>query len=166
MKRVRTRIGDVFSVRLDERTKKYLQYVANDMSQLNSYVIRAFKKVYRIEDAPALVDVVADEVDFYAHVVVKWGLKMGLWEKVGYVAEVGGLDVLFRDTNDYGSGPNEEPVKLSKNWYIWRINEEFQHVGTLEGDNRRAEIGIVVAPPDIVDRMRTGKYKFVYPGFE
>lgn len=92
--------------------------------------------------------------------VVKWGIKMKLWEKVGNVPEVGEVDVLFRDTNDYG-----KQVKVSNNWYIWRMNEPFIDVGKLEGDNQKAEIGIVVAPPDIIDRMRTGKYDFVYPDF-
>lgn len=44
MKRVLTKIGDVFEVKIDETSKKYFQYIANDMTQLNSDVIRGFKK--------------------------------------------------------------------------------------------------------------------------
>jgi len=41
-----TRVGDVFCVYIDETSKKYLQYIANDLTQLNSDVIRAFKTKY------------------------------------------------------------------------------------------------------------------------
>jgi hypothetical protein len=124
-------------------------------------VIRAFKKAYPIDSKPDLQEVVADEVDFHAHVVIKWGIKNKLWEKVGNAACPQTLDLLFRDTNDVGN----RFIKISNNWYVWRISEDFQHVGRLEGDRQKAEIGVVVRPRDIVDRMRTGEYDFVYPGY-
>jgi len=164
--RVRTRIGDVFSVRISEQSWKYFQYVANDLSQLNADVIRAFTRSYSIDDARDMSMIVKDEVAFYAHVVIPWGIKMGLWEKVGGVPETGDLRVLFRGTNDYGCKVGETPVAISHSWYVWHIGEEFRRVGRLEGENRKAEIGIVVTPMDVVTRMRTGKYTFVYPGFE
>ena len=166
MKRVRTTIGDVFAVQLNKNTKKYFQYIANDRSQLNSPVIRVFKKMYSIDEAPDLHAVVAGEIDFYAHVIIQWGIKMHLWEKVGRIKVIDQPCVIFRDTDDCGHKEGEEPVKVSARWYIWKINEEFQHVGKLEGQNREAEIGVVVAPPDILLRMQTGMYGFVYPGFE
>jgi hypothetical protein len=46
MARIRTKIGDVFSVPLDNINKKYFQYIPNDLTQLNSDVIRAFVKRY------------------------------------------------------------------------------------------------------------------------
>lgn len=160
MPRVQTKLGDIFAVPLDS-VKKYFQYVADDRSQLNSEVIRAFKQTYPIDATPELTDVVAGEVDFHAHVVIKWGIKKELWEKVGNVPFTGKLPALFRDTNDYG----DRRVLTSTNWYVWRVNEEFQRVGRLEGEHRKAEIGIVVTPQDVVDRMRTGAYRFSYPGY-
>lgn len=159
MQTMRTRIGDVFSVPMDSSSKKYFQYIANDLTQLNSDVIRAFKKTYSLNATVDLLEVVKDDVDFYAHVVVKWGTEMNLWEKVGNLAYSETPDVLFRDTKDYG-----RQVKTSYDWRVWRINEKFRAVGKLVGDYQKAEIGIVVAPPDIVQRMRTGEYDFVYPG--
>ena len=44
MARISTKIGDVFSVKVDENNKKYFQLVAFDLTQLNSNAIRAFKK--------------------------------------------------------------------------------------------------------------------------
>lgn len=160
MPRIRTKVGDVFSVPLGDGRKKYFQYVANDLTQLNSDVIRAFAKRYPIEAAPDLREVVKDDVDFYAHVVIKWGIEMGLWEKAGTEPYSERLDVLFRASKDYG-----KQMERSYNWRVWKINEKFQEIGKLEGDHQKAEIGIVVAPPDLVQRMRTGEYDFVYPGY-
>lgn len=165
MGRVIIRIGDIFSVPVNTETKKYFQYVSNDLTQLNSEVIRAFKSEFSIGDSPKLIEVVNDEVDFYAHCVIKWGIKMSLWEKVGNAPMFGELNPLFRGTNDYGSRPGEQ-VAISENWYVWHINDDkFKRIGKLTGDYQKAEIGVVVTPVDVVNRMRSGKYNFVYPGF-
>ncbi|MGJ1323031.1 hypothetical protein ACR780_10090 [Sphingobacterium faecium] len=167
MARANTKIGDVFSVKIDESNKKYFQYVASDLTQLNSDVIRAFNKVYPINANPDLSEIVSGEVEFYAHCVTKLGLKMGYWEYVENISNTGSLEnILFRDTNDYGSKPGDQ-IKLSNNWYVWKINDkDFTRVGKLLGNNRNAEIGIVISPDSIVNRMITGEYNFIYPKFE
>ena len=163
-----TKIGDVFSVKVDNENKKYFQLVAFDLTQLNSDVIRAFRKAYPLNVNPDLSEIVNGEVEFYAHCVTKSGLKMNLWDKIGNTKEIGNTSqILFRGTSDSGSKIGEEPIKISQNWYVWHINDEdFIDVGKLEGENRKAEIGVVVNPYDIIDRMKTGKYKFFYPEFE
>lgn len=166
MARVITKIGDIFSAKLDDNSKKYLQYIANDLTQLNSDVIRVFKKVYPVDANPDLSEVVKDEVDFYAHCVVNWGIKMGLWKKVGKFADIGRLEIIFRSTDDSGLKPGEEPVRISHKWYVWKVNDKRSCVGKLVGENKKSEIGVVVTPGDIIDRMKTGKYDFVYPGYE
>lgn len=167
MARVTTKIGDVFSAQIDSRTKKYFQYIANDLTQLNSDVIRVFKKAYSINDNPEISTIINDEIDFYAHCVTKWGIKLGFWNKVGNTNLVGNLDIIFRNTNDYGVKLGEEPVRISENWYVWNINDnQFTRVGKLKGENRKAEIGVVIAPDSIIYRMLHGEYDFVYPGFE
>ena len=168
MAKTNTKIGDVFSVKINENSKKYFQLVAFDLRQLNSDVIRAFEKSYRLNENPDLAEIVNDEIDFYAHCVTKFGIKMGLWEVIGNTTKIGNTDnILFRGTSDYGTRPGLDPIKVSHNWHVWKINDKhFTDVGKLEGENLRAEIGIVVTPIDIVDRLRTGKYNFVYPGFE
>lgn len=162
-----TKIGDVFCVKLEDSKKKYFQFIVSDLTQLNSDVIRAFKKVYPANADPDLSDIVNGEIEFYAHCVTKLGLKMGYWEKVGNTDNVGNTtSILFRDTNDYGSRPGEQ-IKVSNNWYVWKINDDdFTRVGKLEGENRKAEIGIVISPDSIVHRMQAGEYDFVYPDFE
>lgn len=161
VRRVYTKKGDVFSVKTSDTTKKYFQYIASDLTQLNSSVIRAFKEEYPIDAAPDLAEVVKGDVDFYVHCVLNWGLKMGLWEKVGNVPAVGKIDhIMFRQEED------EPGTKISYKWYVWRINEEMKFVGKLKGDYQKAEIGDVMPPHSIVQRMQTGDYGFVFPDFE
>jgi hypothetical protein len=157
----RTKVGDVFSVPIGSGIKKYIQYVADDLTQLNSPVIRAFRDSYPLDASPDLLDVVRGNVDFYAHVVLKWGIQMKLWERAGNVPFTGELAALFRDSDDYGN----PAVKVSHHWRVWKAGEDDQYIGKLEGDYRMAEIGVVVNPPSVVTRLRTGKYDFAYPGY-
>lgn len=169
MKRISIKKGDVFFVKIDDTSKRYFQYITNDLKQLNSDVIRVFKTIYPLDENPDLSEIIKDEIFFYAHCVVKFGAKLSYWEKVGNITDVGTFDhILFRDTNDYGTINGEEPIKISNNWYIWRINDlVFEKVGKLEGEYRKAEIGMVINPASIVYRVRTGIYDFpFYPSYE
>lgn len=164
----KTKIGDVFLVKIAEGEKKYFQYICNDLIQLNSDVIRVFKKVYSVDDNPSIIEVITDDVEFYAHCVTKFGIKSGLWEKIGNTPEVGRLDhILFRGSKDSGHKVGDERVTISDRWYVWKLNDkDFRVVGKLEGENRKAELGIVVISSDIISRIKTGEYEFFYPGFE
>jgi len=155
-------------VKINDHTKKYFQLIAFDLTQLNSDVIRAFREEYPLGSSPDFGEIVKGEVEFYAHCVTKWGVKLGFWEKVGKSNEIGKLDhILFRNTNDYGHTEGEEPIKISERWYVWHIGDDaFTRVGKLTGENRNAEIGVVMDPMSIVNRMRTGEYGGFYPDFE
>jgi len=164
-KRVTIKLGDIFVVKLED-CQKYFQYIADDMTMLNSSVIRAFREKYPLGSTPDYKDVIDGEVEFYAHTSLKLGVKMGLWEKVGTNSNIGSTShILFRDAKDYGHGAGEEPVRISSKWQVWKINEEFRYVGKLQGENRNAEIGVVEPPKGIVHRMKTGEYFGYYPGF-
>ncbi len=166
--RVSTKIGDVFSVKIDGKQKKYFQLVAYDLTQLNSDVIRVFKTVYPLDSSLSLEEIVNGEVEFYVHCVTKWGVKLGFWEKEGKVLNVGETNhIIFRDTSDYGTKKGEEPIKISNKWYVWKIGDkDFTRVNKLVGENRKAEIGLVMNPESVVNRIKTGEYGGVYPGFE
>ncbi|GHT62560.1 hypothetical protein AGMMS50239_16230 [Bacteroidia bacterium] len=161
IKRSIIKLGDIFVVKLGDY-QKYFQYVADDMSQLNSRVIRAFKEKYPIGSILDLTQIASGEIEFYAHTSIKLGVKMQLWEKVGNTSVLGNVDVIFRDSKDYG----ENKVAISERWYVWQINENFRYVGKLKGENRQAEVGVVIAPKEVVERMKNGKYAYYYPGFE
>jgi len=167
-KRVITKIGDIFFVELEAGRKKYFQYIANDLTQLNSDVIRVFKQEYPLKEITNYTELLSGEIDFHAHTMINVGVKLNFFHKEGKDLISPDLNsIIFRDTNDYGQKEGEEPIRVSNNWHIWRINDEkFTWVGELKGENRKAEIGIVIPPYAIVDRTKTGKYNFVYPDFE
>ncbi|MBU0474660.1 MAG: hypothetical protein KKF62_10910 [Bacteroidetes bacterium] len=161
MARVYTKIGDIFSAEIDDTSKKYLQYVARDLTQLNSDVIRVFEEIYPIDFTPDLSNVIKGKVEFYAHCVIKWGVKQKYWEKVGSNSEIGKVEILFKSSGDEGN----PDIKVSHDWWIWKINEEQKRVGKLLGNNQKAEIGSVITADSIIHRMRTGEYDFVYPSY-
>ena len=122
-KRIVTKIGDIFLVKLDN-CQKYFQYIADDMTILNSSVIRVFKKGYPLNSSLDMNEIASGEVDFYVHTVLKWGIQLGLWEKIGKNPQTGSTDhILFRSTKDVGVGvpPGEKPPKISSRWWILKL---------------------------------------------
>lgn len=162
MKGKKTKIGDIFSVKIDEFNQKFFQYITNDLTQLNSDVIRVFKCIYPLNVKINLSEVIAGDVDFYAHCVIKLGIELEYWRWIGNVGNVGDFShVWFRDTDDFGN----PDVKISRKWWVWKINQDEKYVGELKGIYQQAEIGVVMNPEGIVNRIITGKYGNVYPEF-
>lgn len=159
------KIGDIFSVNIADNLKRYFQYITNDLTQLNSDVIRAFKKVYPLEEDPNPLEVINDEIDFYAHCIIKLGIKMGLWKKESNIHSVGKIDhILFRSTSDYGIKIGEEPIQISNKWYVWNIGDkDFTKIGKLESIYENAFIGLVINPYGIVELLKGNKYPINYP---
>lgn len=153
--------GDLFEVRLSDTDARYFQYVSDDSTQLGSQVVRVFRESRDVREPPDFRRIAAGIIDFHAHVFLRIGLKQGFWRKVGHAQASDDVDVLFRDSTDYG----KPEIKTSRSWYVWRINGEFEDVGELSPRYQRAEIGIVVPPDSLVFRIRYGKYDFVYPDY-
>lgn len=154
-------------VKITENSKRYFQYIVNDLTQLNSDVIHVFETEYPLTKEVDLKDVINDDVDFYAHCVTKLGLEMKIWQKVGNIPYAEILNVLFRGTNDYGTKIGEVPIKMSQNWHVWRVNDQsFTKVGKIEGENRNSYIGLVYNPKGVLELMRGNKYPINYPDFE
>jgi hypothetical protein len=156
-----SKIGDVFEVELPDGLIGFFQYIANDPTQLGSEVIRVFRKKCRQTERPTIPEIVSGQMHFAAHVFLQSGLRFSSWRKIGSNPIVTRDETLFRDSDDYG---NPEIV-TSNRWYVWKIAEEMQFVGKLGPAYRHAEIGVVVAPDQIAERMKTGSYSFVYPQF-
>ncbi|MBK8191990.1 MAG: hypothetical protein IPK76_01750 [Lewinellaceae bacterium] len=117
-KRIITKIGDVFCLNVSEGVQRYFQYVANDMTQLNSSVIRVFKKNYPAGQTINFDEIVSDEVDFYAHCVLAWGIQFGHWQKAGKSQNIGTVEAWFRDTEDYGS----PEITVSNHFYPFGLD--------------------------------------------
>ena len=158
-KRIVTKIGNIFCVEIRNDYKCYFQYVANDWSQLNSSVIRMFKKRYPMDALPTMDEIVHDEVSFYVHTVLRIGIATETWYKVGTSKELGDTkNIMFRthdDVNYAGTGKTK-----SSNWRIWKIGEEWQFVGEMNEIYRKYDLGWVFTCKDVVAKIETGKFLF------
>lgn len=161
IKRVKaTKIGDVFEVKISDTEKKYMQYIASDLTCLNSDVVRGFMKTYNVDNKPSLEEIVSDEVDFYAHCDSRAGIKLEYWTLYGNSQNVGNVkDAIFRGTNDFGD-------KISHEWYIWHINEDFIHVNNDDPRLRRSNNGPVYSAKRILLRVKEGYFYGIEPRFE
>ena len=150
-------IGDVYSVDVDG-VLHYFQHVANDRTQLNSDVIRVFKK-FNFNTQPSMEEIAACKADFYAHVILPIGVKRGVWVKVGKAKVRMPVDPIFRQSGNEGNYSRD----ASKNWFIWSLNKPMQKVSKISKELKKIDIGSVVRPNDVVERIRSGEYDFVYP---
>ena len=170
-KRIVTKIGDIFCSEIDGRYKRYFQYIVSDMEQLNSSVIRVFKTHYPMDNKPEIDDIVKDEVEFYAHTVLKSGVVYNAWYKVGKSKDTGSEEykkILFGTAQEcIVHSPTEiDWVDPAENWYVWHINEPHIRIGKLTKDIQPVEIGSVMSYLDIIDRMQYGRYTFKYKGYK
>lgn len=76
-KRVYTKKGDVYEIKIDAASKKYMQFIGSDWHQLNSDTFRVYKKVYPIDATPSLEEILNDIPDFYVHSFASGGIKDG-----------------------------------------------------------------------------------------
>ena len=163
-KRTKIKKGDIFQVKLNESEVGYFQYLLLDPCMLNSEVIRVFCYRGAANESVNIETILSSGVDFYSHVVIKFGLKMGLWNKVGNQAlEKDFTPPLFRDTfghEDEYDG-NRIIYKKSNSWNIWRAGDAFdtrKKIGYLTKEYEKVDIGIIYSPIDIIHRMLTGEY--------
>jgi hypothetical protein len=142
-KRTVTRIGNVFCVEIGNKYKCYFQYIACDKTQLNSPVIRVFKEHYPIGSSPAIEEILKGEVHFYAHTVIQWGTRNGLWYKVGTSKNIGNIeDIRFRL---YGS-----------KWYWWTIGNPSQYIEQMTDETWKYDLGYVFANKNIIYKIENG----------
>lgn len=110
-------------------------------------------------------EVVLDEVDFYAHTVLRWGITEGGWQKVSNCKDLGDTEnILFRDfSRDYilRDCLKMENDHKERIWEAWFINQEWFTIGKLTEEFRlKSDIGPVFPYTDIIARIKNG----VYPG--
>ncbi len=160
-KRIVTKIGNVFCVEMDGRYKCFFQYIANDIEQLNSSVIRVFRKRYPMDYKPDMDEIVGCEVAFYAHTILRAGIANGIWYKVGKTSDIGQKeleDVIFGTTGKIRSDVQED-VDPRENWRIWDLNgNELRHTRLPESIKNTVEEGSVLPYQCILDRIRYGYY--------
>lgn len=154
-KRVMARIGNIFCAEIDNQYKVYFQYVAKDWEQLNSAVIRVFKKHYAIDYVPNFDEIVKGEVQFYAHVLLNDGIHEGVWYKAGTHKDLG-------DTENIGfrlcSEGSYAHMTKSYRWYVWKINQPHIRIGEMMKEYEHYDMGWVFPYREIISKIKTGKF--------
>lgn len=150
--------GKLFSVNTPNGLR-FFQYLGDDSSQLNSNLIAVFNGTFQaMEDAsPAAIK--ASGVAFYAHVLLKLGLKLDVWKPHLEAEVISYGDVWFRGSPDYGN----PAIKETSTWWLWRANQKRITIHGRSDDLVNSHVGVVVTPSAIVDRMESGVYAFFYP---
>ncbi|MFZ4796424.1 MAG: hypothetical protein ACOYMA_02960 [Bacteroidia bacterium] len=162
----RSKIGDVYSVKINNIEKRYFQYIGNDINQLNSSVIRAFDKKYMISEMPIIHEIIQNKIFFYAHTIIKIGIKDGIYLKEGNIQLLGDIDnIIFRSTSDYGTKLGELPILVTNNWKFWSLydNEINRQKKLKIVDFNSTYVGLVFNPLGIVELMKGNKYPINYP---
>ena len=162
-KRIVTRIGNVFCAEIDNECKRFFQYVANDIECLNSSVIRVFKTKYPMDYKPKIEEIVRDEVEFYAHTILKFGIVFNAWYKVGTSKNIGEghKEALFADNL---AELNEDP-KI--HWNVWQFNKQPFIQGKLDKKYAQfIERGGVIPYVDIINRLKFGYFKYKLSGWK
>ena len=150
----RIKPGDIFYLFEESGKKRFFQLITVDKTLLNSDLIRVFKRKYYEEDMPSSAELVLEEVDFYVHTYIKWGLKAKMWRYYANNSIVGSLDIPFRSTAD---GPHrQKELVISINWNVWYPNQPIKFVGLLPKEYYSAEIGSVYFPGLVEERINNG----------
>lgn len=159
--RIVTKIGNIFCINVEGKYLRYFQYIANDLSQLNSSVIRVFKKKYPIDYKLNAEEVVEDEVELYTHTILSHGIREGLWTKVGKSKNIGTLDNIIFRAHIFVKDSYKCKEKLEEEeWAIWKINEEYIRLGPVlpEKIKQGTFVGLVCPPQRVWERIVAGKW--------
>lgn len=158
MKKPSNTIGSIYQIKLNGNKKAFFHYLLKDKTMLGGQLIKVFAKIYDVSEQPTLQEIGKDEVSFYAHVFLGFGLGMNLWEKIGRLpVNFHPKQVLFKAAIEPGNTP-----EVSYNWKVWYANERWRDPQDLQ-ELKSAEYGPVMPPQSIIDRIETGKYLGLIP---
>ena len=155
MKRVVTKIGHIFCVEIDGVYKCFFQFIAVDETELNSTVIRVFKTHYPMDYKPNLDEIVKDNIDFYAHVLLNDGVRNGSWYRVGKHSNLENIDnIMFKDYEYITSTERADGI-----WFVWIINGETMNLGRLLPEMYKdIPDGGIFPDTFIIRKIKTGHY--------
>lgn len=152
---IRVTKGNVFKVKLSNGYIRYFQFLGKDVSELNGDVIVIFKKHYTDEQYN-MDEILQDEIEYFMHTSVSFGVKLGLWERVfTSPVSIPEADIVFRTSQDIGLHPRQHFV--SHRWVVWSMNGDRRYVGTLPKKYYKADLGGVYAPIHVIIRLETGE---------
>ncbi len=150
--RIKIKYGDIFKVKISDNEVCYLQYLANDINQLNGDVIRVFKDRYKDEDTPSPEEVINGEIDFYCHVFLKRGVQLGFWTQYAHSDNVGDLKkVYFKNYID--------SFPCMTYWHAWNIyDSKLIEYKKLPRRFQNAFWGTLFQPSTVFHKITTGRF--------
>jgi hypothetical protein len=150
--------GDIFEIPIIAK-KHYIQYLMNDSTLFNANVVRVFDCETSFGQSIDLKDVVKSRVRFHTHVMIKGGVKLCGWFKIGNIPlEPSFSPPLFRATDDAYAD-----VRKSTNWYVWQACNEIKKIGRLSDKYKNIDYGSVFHPIDVGKWIETDKIGFLFP---
>ncbi len=170
-KRLILKKGNIYCAELKSGTTRYFQYLIDDPCQLNSETIRVFNFKGKKNIPDDLDKVIQSGVEFYAHVVIKWGIQRNFWYKVGYSTIDDNYKYpMFRDVFNLGEDEiiidRKIQFKKTNKWQIWQAGQPFssrRNIGWLTEKYKKIDLGIVFSPENIIKKMETGSYVTLPP---
>lgn len=148
-----------YEIPLNDGTSVLAQTMGRDSTQLHADIFRVYKTRFETGKAKALIASAQSlEIDFHALVLISLGKKLKIWHEVMKSQDTSECNAWFRmcDVEDGRLPP------VSKKWWLWKVNQPMKFVGALTDETRKAEIGSIVVPPDILHRITTGKYSYFH----
>jgi hypothetical protein len=134
-----------------------MQHLANDRSQLNSNIVLVIPIKYPANEKFEVKKITAND-GFFAHVFLKAGETLKVWE---YVQRTNPVII---DIPVIWAMCSVEDLRLevSHSWQVWRTNEEMR-LPLSQDELTEAEFGMVMSPPQIVDRIEQSAYSMKIP---
>ncbi len=167
-KRIVLKKGNIYCAELKNETTRYFQYLIDDPCQLNGETIRIFNYKGKKGISDDLDEVIKSGVDFFAHVVIKWGIQRNLWYKTGKRSIDDNFEYpMFRGTLNVDEEVIDGRIQYKKTdkWQIWRAGQPFsnrKNVGWLTDEYKKIDLGHIFSPENIIKKMETGSYGMDY----
>lgn len=171
-KKVSPRIGDVFSIVIDNEYKAYFQYICDDYTQVCPHIVRVFRKRFPIVHVFNANEVLKGDILFYVHAPLEHGVSLKVWEIVAnYLPEeINYEDFIFcegvyeADSLTDGSMFKNDPLS---HWRIWTVSGYKKNVGMLPQHLiEKVELGRPFTYRSIIERIKLGYYKMTIPEYD
>jgi hypothetical protein len=123
-------LGDIFEANVS-KGKRYFQFIGIDQNQMDSEVIRVFKKIYESTQSPTIDEIIEDDVETFLHTYTFLGLKDGSWTKIGNSKDVGDLSIIkFRSEFGYIPGDANNIFQ----YRVWKMDDPELPLDWLDGN--------------------------------
>jgi hypothetical protein len=167
-KRIITKIGHIYQTIETKRGPRYFQLVTFDQVQLVSDVVVIFRPPEDPLDPKDVDQIAALPVECYTHTIVNFGIKDGLWHKIGKAPVKAQLAQLhFKSYHDAEMGEIEAkavakgimpPSPLPfPHWVTWTPQDaDWTYVDDFTGKQLAAMGGSVYPPAHVIELIEDG----------